>query len=266
MPLVSAIVLNTWAGRKTVACVRNLQKQTLVKDMDIFVVDNHSQDDSIGTIRNNLKTMNNVKIVETHKNLGFGGGYGLGIRHAQGRYILINNPDKLLEPTGIEQMVKVMEADPNIGIIAPRLIHEEDGTVRSSARAFPRPLDVVIKRTALSRIFPHRVRRYLAESNDAHMRDVDWVVGGCFMIRADLMNELNGFDPRFFLFFEDIDLCRRTWNAGKRVVYMPTVTATDRKRRFSEMPALQMPLNKVGRAHIASAIKYFWKWRNEMKN
>jgi len=254
-------VLNTWAGRKTVACVRSLQKQTLAAQMEIIVVDNHSQDDSIGYIRNNLGDMKNVQILEARANLGFGGGYGLGLIHAKGNYVLINNPDKILEPSGIEQMIAIMENDPTIGIIAPKLIHEEDGSVRSSARAFPRPLDVIAKRTALGRVFKKRVTRYLAESDAAHQRDVDWVVGGCLLMRTEVLRELKGFDPRFFLFFEDIDLCRRVWGMGKRVVYLPDVIATDRKRRLSEMSPLRMPFSMVGRAHIASAVKYFWKWR-----
>lgn len=262
-PRVTAIVLNTWAGRQTVACVKNLLNQTVADAMEVIVVDNHSQDDSIGYIRNNLKDPR-VRIAETRRNLGFGGGYGTGLTLARGEYVLINNPDKMLERDGIERLLRELENDTSIGIIAPKLVHD-DGTVRSSARAFPRPLDVIAKRTALGKLLPDHVERYLQSGQPlTGMRDVDWVVGGCLLARTQLLrDELRGFDRRFFLFFEDIDLCRRCWNAGKRVVFHADVTASDRKRRLSEMNLFRMPFNRVGRAHIVSALKYFWKWRGK---
>lgn len=261
-PEVTAIVLNTWAGRQTVTCVQALLNQTIADRMEVIVVDNHSEDDSIGYIRNNLKDPR-VRIVETRANLGFGGGYGTGLKLARGKYILINNPDKIPEPDGIERLMQELERNPDIGIIAPQLIHE-DGTVRSSARAFPRPLDVIAKRTALGRLFPERVKQYLQEGQpQTGMRDADWVVGGCLLAPADVIRTLNGFDSRFFLFFEDIDLCRRCWLMGKRVVFHADVKATDRKRRLSEMNLFLMPFSFIGRAHIVSALKYFWKWRGQ---
>lgn len=260
-PLVSAVVLNFQAGLKTVECVRALKKQTIGDEMEIIVIDNHSNDDSVGILRNSLRALPNVRIVETPRNLGFGGGYDTGIREARGVFLLINNPEKKLEPGAVEKMIAKMEHDPGIGILAPKL-HHEDGSIRLSARSFPRPLDVFIKRTFLHRFFPARMRRYLAldQSTEAE-RDVDWVVGGCFLIRRDFYKQIGGFDHRYFLFFEDIDLCRTCWNAGKRVVYFPEARGLDRKRRLSEMNVFAMLFKKTGRAHIASALRYFWKWK-----
>ena len=262
-PQVSAIILNFQAGRKAVECVRALKEQTIADQMEIIVVDNHSEDDSIGILRNSLRHMPNVRIVETPENLGFGRGYDTGIRQARGEFILINNPEKKLEPDAVEKMVAKMEGDQSIGIVAPKL-HHEDGSVRLSARSFPRPLDVFIKRTFLHRFFPGRMRRYLSLDHSTEKeRDVDWVVGGCFLIRADLYRTIGGFDHRYFLFFEDIDLCRTCWKAGKRVVYFPEARGLDRKRRLSEMNVFAMFFRKTGRAHITSALRYFWKWRKK---
>lgn len=263
-PLVSAIVLNTRAGRKTASCVESLLRQTVGDRLEVIVVDNHSQDESILTLHNRLGRFPNVRIIEARENLGFGKGYALGIAHASGEYILINNSEKILQQDGIEKLIAVLERDPSIGIVAPKLVHD-DGTVRSSARSFPRPLDVIAKRTFLSKMFPKSVERYLQLNRSSNVeRDVDWVVGGCIMMKKQLWNELGGFDPRFFLFFEDIDLCRRVWNSDKRVVYCPSVIAMDRKRRLSDMNALLMPFSMIGRAHISSAVRYFWKWRNSL--
>lgn len=258
---ISALILNTHAGKATVECAQDLSRQLQGIDHEIFVIENHSEDDSIGIIRNRLQKYADVHILETPQNLGFGKGYDAGIKRAQGKYILLNNPVKRLQPGSLSMMIEKMEQEPTIGILAPKLMHG-DGTVRYSPRSFPRLFDVIIKRTFLSRIFKKQMKRYLqlSESLDTE-RDTDWVGGGCILVRREMIEKIGSFDPRFFLFFEDIDLCRRTWQAGFRVVYFPQAIATDRKKRFSEMPAVKMPFHKVGRAHIASALKYFWKWR-----
>lgn len=258
-PLVSVIILNYHSPEATVRCVRHLLKQSVAPKIEILVVDNHSCDDSVGVFRNRFREFPSVRIIEAPRNLGFGGGCNLGARFARGDYLLINNPDKLLEDHGIEKLVEKIDNDDRIGIIGPSLVHG-DGTVRSSARAFPRPVDVVAKRSMLSKIVPGSLDRYLQLRASPGERAVDWVVGGCFLIRRDFFLSLDGFDERFFLFFEDIDLCRRVHASGKSVLYFPSVTALDRKSRLSEGGVLRLLCSKVGRAHMKSAGQYFMKW------
>lgn len=260
-PLVSAIILNYRTGRDAWKCADALLKQTINDAMEILIVDNHSEDDSIGYIRNRVRfSAPQIRIIETPENVGFGHGYNVGFRHAVGNYILINNPAKILAPDAVEKMVRAMERDPSIGILAPKLIYP-DGAVRDSYRSFPRPYDVVIKRTFLRSLFPSRMKYYLqTERNPEVTGDADWVAGGCLLIREDLLRQLGGFDERFFLFFEDTDLCRRCWNAGKRVVYFPEAQGADRKSRLSEGGVMALFTKKTARIHLASAAKYFWKW------
>ncbi len=224
------------------------------------MIDNHSDTDALGILQNRLRDLPNVRLIESNHNAGFGGGYAVGIRQAQGRYLLLNNPAKILEPDGVQKMIDRMERDPSVGIVAPKLIHH-DGTVRSSARSFPHLFDVIFKRLP-GTTNTKNVRRYLqSDISPDEERTVDWVIGGCLLMKTDLMKQLGGFDPRFFLFFEDIDLCRRVHKLGQSILYFPQAVAVDRKQRFSEMPLWKLPLRKAGRAHIISALKYFWKWR-----
>lgn len=258
---VSALVLNYRSPRATVVCVQALLAQTLhAGELEVIIVDNHSDTEAVQWLRNAFRNEQRVRIVETAKNLGFGQGYAQGAALARGDFLLINNPDKVLPKDGVERLLAIVEGHPDIGIVAPKLVHD-DGTVRSSARAFPRPLDVIAKRTALGRLFPQRVRHYLQEDAPSDtLRDSDWVVGGCFLIPRNLFEELQGFDDRFFLFFEDIDLCRRVWEKGRRVVYAPDIVATDRKRRLSEGGVFELFTSTIGRIHIQSALRYFRKW------
>lgn len=260
VPFVSAIVLNYRTPQDAVRCVEALLNQTL-QSLEILMVDNHSEDDSIGLLRNRFGKHPRVRIIEARVNLGYGQGNALGIRSARGRYLFITNPDNELEPGGLERMVAALEEDPTIGILAPTLMHE-DGTIRDSCRTFPSVLDVLIKRTVLRWLCRKRLARYLAGDirSTREPRDVDWVVGTCMLLRRELYEQLGGFDPRFFIFFDDIDLCRRVGQSGKRVVYFPFVRATDRKRRLSEGGIASLLFHRAGRSHLMSAAKYFWKW------
>lgn len=259
-PLISVIVLNFRSPQPTVECVLALLEQSAVDQMEVIVVDNHSEDDSIGVLRNRLGGFERVRIIESSRNGGFGRGCNLGIHHARGRFLLINNPDKRLQKDGVEKLMEKMKSDPSIGILAPKLLHG-DGTRRHSARAYPRPIDVVIKRTFLRHLFPKRLEHYLQlRENPDNERETDWIVGGVFTIRRELFRELQGFDDRFFLFFEDTDLCRRCRELKRRIVYYPHVVAYDRKQRLSDGGVWKLLSTRVGRAHIASGIRYFSKW------
>jgi len=260
-PLVSVLILNYRTPLDAVECVKNMQKQTIADQMEIIVIDNHSDDDSIGILRNRLEGFENVRIVEVPCNLGFGKGNNIGERYAAGEYIAILNPDTEPEPEVIEKCIEVLKNDDSIGIIAPKLVFP-DGTVRDSYRTFPTIPDLIIKRTFLKRIFPGRLKHYLQHERDPlTVRDTDWVAGACLIMHKNLYDKLQGFDPRIFLFFDDTDLCRRCWKSGKRVLYYPDAIAKDRKHRLSGSGLLPLLTTRAGRAHVISAGKYFWKWR-----
>ena len=262
-PRISAIVLNYRSPRDTLKCIAALLQQTMVEQLEILVVYNHSYDESFQWIRNRYPHHPQVKIFETPKNLGYGQGNDLAIRAAAGDYILIINPDNQLAEDGLERMVLAMERDKSLGILSPKLLHP-DGTVRESARRFPRLTDVFLKRTVFHRFFRERLDVYLQHNEDPNrVREVDWVAGACMLLRKDLYEKIGGFDPQFFLFFEDTDLCRRVWAEGKKVVYFPLASATDAKHRLSEGGMLSFFTKKTMRIHTVSAMKYFWKWRGK---
>tara|TARA_Y100000310_G_C20631730_1_gene789010 strand:- start:967 stop:1767 length:801 start_codon:yes stop_codon:yes gene_type:complete len=260
-PLVSVLTLNYRNPNAAVVCVQKFLEQTIVDKIEILVIDNHSDDESVGVLRNRIGDHPQVRIIETPGNHGFGYGYNTGVRYASGEFILINNPDKTMPPEGLEKLVSRMQSDETIGILAPKLVHA-DGTNRLSIRRFPHLIDIISRRSFLGKICPGCLRRYLMLDKDTEqMQEVDWVVGGCFLIRRDLFEQLGGFDERFFLFFEDTDLCRRVGKSGKKIVYDPSVAVGDKKNRLSGQSFVDLFLKKTGRIHISSALKYFWKWK-----
>lgn len=260
--MLSAIVLNYREPKLTFACVQALLVQETEEELEILIIDNHSKDDSIGWLRNCFQDTKSIRFLETPKNTGYGKGNNLGIRHAHGTYILIINPDTVPEPGALQSMIDRMKSDPSIGILGPKLIYRENGETRDSCRHFPRMSDVLIKRSILRHIFPKRLAHYrMLDADLSKEQDVDWIAGACLLLRRSLLEDIGAFDPRFFMFFEDSDLCRRCRRAGKRVVYFPKAVAMDRKIRLSEGGPLRFLFSRTGRSHLLSAIRYFWKWR-----
>lgn len=257
-PLVTAIVLNYRSHRDTVKCVQALLEQTIADQMEILVTDNHSDDESMGFIRAHLRGNSAVTIVENRSNIGYGAGNNAAVRQAKGEYLLIVNPDNVLPRDGIEAMLTYLQEHPDTGIVGPALVYP-DGTVRPSARPFPTPADLFRKRMNPTKWHQEfeRARKTL-EKKDAV--DVDWMVGACLLLKTELFRKLGGFDERFFLFFEDIDICRRIHDMGLRVVYLPKIKVLDRKGRLSGSSMFSLLSRKTTRIHAASAVKYFLKW------
>jgi len=252
-------VLNYRSPRDTVRCIRSLKKQTVIREMEILLVDNKSDDESIGFFRAQFDNDPQVRIIENRQNFGFALGNNLAAINVKGEFLLIMNPDNILPPDALEKMVKVLKSRPDIGIVGPGLIYP-DGTLRPSARRFPSMMDLINKR-----LFPAKWQKnYVYEMNKFAKEEVvtvDWLVGACLMLRTRLFRDLGGFDERYFLFFEDIDLCRRIKNLGLEVAYLPQIKVSDRKARLSGSNLLSLITKKTTRIHLTSAVKYFWKWR-----
>ncbi len=262
-PLLSALILNYRSPKDTVRCVESLRKQTIADRMEIFVVDNHSQDESIGTFRARWKGMPDVRLIENRGNEGYGRGNNLASRYAAGEYILIINPDNVLPRDGAEKLIGELESHPGAVIAGPALLYPNQA-VRPSARQFPTIGDLFAKRLDPKRWHENYDREFVGKTKQT--REVDWLVGACLLMRREFFQSMGGFDERFFLFFEDIDLCRRCKQAGKKVLYVPGVRVLDRQRRLSGHGALALLTNKTTRIHVASALKYFWKWRGIGQN
>jgi N-acetylglucosaminyl-diphospho-decaprenol L-rhamnosyltransferase len=258
-PLVTALVLNYRSHRDTVRCVCALKAQTIGQHIEIVVIDNHSCDESIGFIRAQLGTLDRVRIIEERANVGFARGNNDALRFASGEYLLIVNPDNLLPPTALEAMLQTLQSHPNAGIVGPALIHP-DGSVRPSARSLPSLFELLRKR-----LMPARWQReydaWLQRIAGSETIEVDWLVGGCLLLRRDLFERLGGFDERFFLFFEDMDLCRRIRQMGKSVLYLPRIRVQDRRSRLSGSTLLSLLRRRTTWIHAWSGVKYFWKWR-----
>lgn len=198
-----------------------------------------------------------VRIIEARENLGFGKAQNIAVQHAKGDYVLFCNPDIEVQDGGLRKLLAFADSKKRFGVAGPRLEYAEGG-VQSSARTFPGLLDLLVSRLQLTK--SKRYQRYLmTKRRFLHPTEVDWMVGAVLLVQRERFLKLGGFDERFFLFFEDTDLCRRFHEAGYGVWYVPDSIFFHSRDRLSERGF--WVFKKVFWIHLSSALKYFWKWR-----
>ncbi|MFA6429859.1 MAG: glycosyltransferase family 2 protein [Patescibacteria group bacterium] len=201
------------------------------------------------------------------------GDYGYGRSNVRGayqveaEYYFILNPDTLIEdPLLVDRLYAYMRAHPDVGVTAPKIVYM-DGRLQETCRRFPAWYMPFVQRTRLQ----HTAwgKRYaetflMRDYDHATERDIDWAQGSALFIDASVWTRLLGYDHRYWMYYEDIDLCRRTHLLGKRVVYLPD--AIVKHAHLKESAKIQsflknLLMNQMARAHIASWLKYLWKWK-----
>ena len=258
---LSIIILNYKSRELVRQCLAKIRELNLALAYEIIVVDNASSDGCLEMVEKNFP---GVIAIQTGENQGYAAGNNLGIRAASGGYILILNPDIVVLPDSIEKMLRFMEEHPECGLCGPQLLNP-DGTVQSSCRRFPSLLIPLCRRTALGK-FPfarRKIQSYLMGDWDHKTtRTVDWMLGACLLARRSAMEQAGPLDERFFLYFEDVDWCRRFWQSGHKVYYLSDAKMIHYHRQLSaDKKGLKSLASKTVRIHLASALKYFWKYR-----
>ncbi|MBN1349085.1 glycosyltransferase family 2 protein [candidate division KSB1 bacterium] len=214
---LSIIIVNYNTSGDLHACLASLENYES-PDIEIIVIDNASKDDSVRMVRQNHP---GVVLHPLRKNLGFSKANNLGSEQASGEFLVFLNPDtELCEPI-FEKLLHVLAAHQDVGIIGPRLVFE-DGTLQMSTGAFP-GIWSELRMRRLSRKFDKQDKRLLRrlESRFNFTQEVDWVTGACMMLKKELFESIGRFDETIFMFFEDVDLCRRVHNAGLKILYFP---------------------------------------------
>lgn len=205
-----AIVIVIWNGiEHTLQCLASFRADRY-PNRQILIVDNGSTDDSAALIRAGFPE---AAILQTGKNLGFTGGNNAGIRHVLENgadYVYLLNNDTVVEPDALEQLVEAAEANPQAGLLAP-VIHDLDP---------PRAIWFAGSAVDLRRgtAWHDNARQ---PARDELPYEVPWVTGCAMLIRAALLRQLGGFDDRYFLSWEDVDLSLRVRNAGQRLLVVP---------------------------------------------
>jgi len=162
-----------------------------------------------------------VAALVNRRPLGFAANLNLGIARSGGEAVLALNPDAVPEPGAVAALREFMAAHPRCGVAGPRMVYP-DGSPQPSRRRFPTVSGTIVRRTPLRRIVPQRHHFHLDEPAPAEPVPSDWMLGGFLLLRRSMLDELGGFDERFRLYGEDIDLQYRAMRAGWERWYVPT--------------------------------------------
>ncbi len=222
---ISVLIVSFNTRDRLRECLKAVAAQTGDIRHETVVVDNASHDGSADMVASEFP---GVRLVRSVINLGFGNGNNLGLHQANGRYVVLLNSDALIPPATLSLALAHMEANLMVGMGGGRLL-APDGGWQPSARKFPSLLDEFLNLSGLAARYPQsrffgRFDRTWADP--AVTADVDWVPGAFAIIRRDLLDAIGFFDPRFFLYYEEVDLCRRIKDAGFAVRYWPDLVIT----------------------------------------
>src|ERR1700732_1336027 len=218
-----SIVIICWNDLRVIRdCLRSIFEGTHTTEFEVIVSDNGSVDDSIEFIR---KHYPQVTVVENQQNLGFARGNNAGIRATLGEYVLILNPDTIIQDGALDRLVEFAGRHPEAGAFGCRVVNP-DGTYQVSARLFPTIYRYWVSALALNKLSSAFVYEEYSRWHGDAERSIDWQSGCCVMFRQDLLKSLGGFDEQFFYHFEEVDLCRRVWNAGRPILFSPDAVIT----------------------------------------
>lgn len=251
---VAVIVVNYNTGEDSVACVAAAAADLAGAASEAIVVDNASGDDSVARLRD----APGIRLLANGTNRGFGAAVNQAVRTTEAELLWILNPDCRVLPGAFAALARTLETHPECAIAAPQLLND-DGSVQASARGEPGAWTGLFGRHGLlTRFFPRAAsaRRNLPAADlvasGVDSAPVDWVMGAAMLVRRDAFDRVGGFDERYFLYWEDADLCRRLRDAGFTTRYVPGARV-----RHSGGASARTDSRRAIRAFHDSAYRYY---------
>jgi len=217
---LTIIVVNYNTGHLLEELIGSVHQASKALSVQTIVVDNASNDGSVELIR---RRFGDCQLVVNPCNLGFGRANNRVLDLAQGRYVLLLNSDAFVSPDTLDKTVAYMDAHPRCGILGVKLVGR-DGMLQPSARYFPTPWNLFLARSGLCKLFTHARMVDDITWDHASVRQCDWVPGCYYLVRKELIHQVGLFDPRYFLYYEEVDHCLAAKRAGWEVVFYPHTT------------------------------------------
>jgi len=219
---LSIIIVNYNVKEFLLNLLDSLYKSVSDYESEIIVVDNASDDGSIEAVKSRFPKVN---LIQNKNNVGFGAANNQALEIAKGNYIVLINPDTIVKEDTFSKLIAFLEKTPNAGMVGCKVLNP-DGTLQLPCRrSFPGPWTSFTKITGLSKLFPNSrlfARYNLTYLNENETYEVDAISGSFMMMRKEVYEKTKGFDPQFFMYGEDLDLCYRTQKEGYKVYYVHT--------------------------------------------
>jgi GT2 family glycosyltransferase len=258
---LSIIVANYRNPELLKVCLDSIKKCATEIEHELIVVDAATEEDTEIMMR---EEYSDLRFFSFKDNVGFQAMVRKGIENSIGKYILILNGDIVVTPGSLEKMTEYLKENPSVGMLGPKLLNF-NGTLQYSCFHFYKPITIVYRRTFLGKLpfaKKHLDWFLMKDYDHASPKEVDWLMGSALMISKDAISKVGLMDPRYFMYMEDVDWCRRFWENGFKVVYYPLVSMHHYHGKSSAKGGLIKSLlfNKMVWIHISSGIKYFKKF------
>ena len=255
--MISIVIVNFHTYKELTECLESIKKNKI--DYEVIVIDNEYIEIEYNKIKAEFSN-SNIRIFPEHKNLGFPAAANKGAGYTKGGFLLFLNPDIVLEEDSLEKSLEFYKLN-NVGILGCQQI-SEDGKIQLSFGRFPNFLrefqwkNLWKLRSINYRKFLSKVEKYISSPTP-----VDWVSGSFLLISKDVYNSVEGFNKDFFIYYEDIDLCRRVKSAGYEVIYNPDIKF---KHYHGKSAATNPKLSS--KEYRNSQVYYYKKYNNAFQN
>ncbi|TDF84114.1 glycosyltransferase family 2 protein [Pseudomonas sp. H9] len=221
-----------------------------------LVVDNASVDNSLERL---AQVCPEALLVSNKNNVGFGRANNQLLDHLKGKYALLLNTDAFVADDTLAKTIAYMDEHPECGVLGVRLVGRE-GDLQPCCRYFPTPFNIFLSRTGLDRFFPGLQMVDEMDWDHASVRECDWLPGCFYLVRREVLDQVGLFDPRYFLYFEEVDHCKRVKEAGWKVVYYPHTTVVHIGGESSKsVTELEAASRQISTYQIESELLYFRK-------
>lgn len=253
---LSVVMVNYNTARLLPRAIGDIRRAAARLAIQIIIVDNSSHDDSVALIRERFP---DCRLLANPANVGFGRANNQALDLIRGRYVLLLNTDAFVAPDTLTKTLAYMDSHPRCGVLGVCLVGR-DGGRQPSARYFPTPWNLFLQRTNLQRWF--RRSRLVDDPDWDHgeVRQCDWVPGCFYLIRREVIDRIGLFDPRYFLYYEEVDHCFAVRKAGWEVACYPHTTVIHLGGESAGSAAELTPQSRqIAALRLESELLYFRK-------
>jgi N-acetylglucosaminyl-diphospho-decaprenol L-rhamnosyltransferase len=244
-PDLSIIIVSFNARGHLDRCLQSLHFAPPARTYETIVVDNASTDGSAEAARR----WSGVRVIDAGANVGFAAANNIGIRSSSGRNLLLLNCDTLVPPGAVDNLLAMLEAEPSVAVVGPRLV-DGKGRPELSFGSMVNPWNEFRQKV---------LRPWLTGRLTRRQRLPDWVTGACLMVRRTDAEAVGLLDERYFMYFEDVDFCAAIRARGQRILFTPSVQVTHLRGR-SRATALRATKRAYRRSQIAFYEKHHPDW------
>lgn len=240
------IIIVSWQVKDMVLdCLQSVYENTQldVSEYQIYLVDNNSSDGTVDAVKQRFPEVN---VIANKDNVGFGAANDQAYMATDSEFVLLLNPDTLILDDAIDRLLQRSEAGQDIAVLGSRLLNADRSLQRWTAGAFPNLANAAAHYLFLNKFLPrsYKIPSLYMETDIAHETDVQWLCGACLMLRRSLVGD-RIFDPAFFMYGEDMELCYRMNKMGNRVVYFPEVSIVHFQGKSMEQQKGEILLNAL---------------------